>query len=221
MATPRERLHRHLHAHPQLYGSALAGLLAGCVAQGLGHPVTRALLGWNVAVWLFLALTLRVMLRADHAHMERAAKAREEGEGVILALVMAAVVASVAAIVVELASSKATHGAMDWGRLAFVGVTIAGSWLLLPVLFALNYAGRYYRAQPDGGLAFPGAGPDFHPDYLDFLYFSFTIGVAAQTADVAITSPQLRRLVLVQAVTSFAFNTAVLALTINTAAQFV
>ena len=58
---------------------------------------------------------------------------------------------------------------------------------------------------------------NFEPDYSDFLYFSFTIAVATQTADVAITNRSVRRLVLAQSVLSFVFNTAIVAFTINMA----
>jgi len=119
---------------------------------------------------------------------------------------------------VELAAAKAGGG--GWQHLAFAAITVVGSWLLLPVLFALDYASRYYRANPAGGLLFPDAAGNagFHADYVDFLYFAFTVAVALQTADIAIASRPMRRLVLLQALLSFAFNTAILALTVNIAA---
>ena len=95
-----------------------------------------------------------------------------------------------------------------------------GSWLLLPMLFGLTYASAYYGAEPDCGLAFPGATPKFEPDHTDFLYFSFTIAVTAQTSDVGVTSRAMRRLVLGQSVLSFVFNTTILAFAINAAASF-
>ena len=83
------------------------------------------------------------------------------------------------------------------------------------MVFTLNYASHYYRHRPPAGLRFPDDDPQFKPNYADFLYFSFTIAVAAQTADVVITSRPMRRLVLLQALLSFGFNTAILALAIN------
>ena len=64
-----------------------------------------------------------------------------------------------------------------------------------------------------GGLDFPGKR---EPDYMDFAYFAFTIGMTFQVSDVVITSRQLRQLVLVHGMLSFGFNTVILALTINT-----
>ena len=68
-------------------------------------------------------------------------------------------------------------------------------------------------------MKFPEPDEGFRPDYADFLYFSFTIAVASQTADVSITNRPMRRLVLLQSVLSFAFNTTILAFTINIAAS--
>ena len=101
--------------------------------------------------------------------------------------------------------------------MALALATVAGSWLLLPTVFALTYASAYYRPVHGSGLQFPGADETFKPGYGDFLYVSFTIVVAAQTADVSISTSVMRRLVLLQSLLSFAFNTAILAFTINIA----
>ncbi len=95
--------------------------------------------------------------------------------------------------------------------------TLAVSWWLMQVVFALHYAHAYYARDPEtgtdiGGLDFPGKGP---PDYWDFLHFAVVIGVAAQTADVAFTDRRLRRLGTGHSLIAFAFNTLIVALAIN------
>ena len=209
----------HLSTRPRLLIAAIVGLLAALLLPGIDHAVTRSLLGWNVGVWLYLVLVGALMLRADHEHLRRAAIAQAESAATVLTLVIVAAVASIVAIVIELAAAKQGphHG---WSHVLFALTTVAGSWMLLPTLFAMNYASVYYRSAPGSGLRFPG--PDeksFRPDYGDFLYFSFTIAVASQTADVSITSRSMRRLVLLQALLSFVFNTTILAFTINIAAS--
>ena len=99
------------------------------------------------------------------------------------------------------------------------GVTVALSWFVMQLVFALHYAHRYYSPDdlpgPRGraqGLKFPG-GED--PDYWDFLHFSVVIGTAAQTADIEFTSKPLRRIGTVHSLIAFTFNTVVLALSIN------
>ena len=209
----------HLRTRPRLFISAAAGIAAGVFAPGIGHLTTRALIGWNVGVWLFLALVGALMLRADHERMRRRAIAQAEGAAVVLVLVIVAAIASLVAIVIELAAVKATGARHALPHVAFTLVTVAGSWLLLPTLFALNYASLYYRTARGGGLNFPDADSGFKPDYVDFLYFSFTIAVASQTADVSISNRPMRRLVLLQSLLSFLFNTTILAFTINIAAS--
>jgi len=215
------RIRLHIQARPHLFTAVSAGVAAAALLQNPSWT-TRALFGWNAAVWLYLLLTLLKMFQADHQRMRRIAALQEEGEAVVLTLAIGAALASVAAIVGVLASARVSGHGVTWPHLAFAMVTVGGSWLLLPVLFALSYAGVYYRNAPPGGLVFPPNVDDHDaPDYLDFLYFSFTIAVAAQTADVAINSRRLRRMVLLQSLLAFAFNAAILALTINTAGSLI
>lgn len=205
---------------PRMTAACLAGAGAGWLAPATLHPVSRALVGWNVGVWLYLGLVAWMMFRADHHRLEKNAQLHSEGAAVVLLLVVGAVVASMVAILAELAHTP-SGTARDAGRLVFAGATVVGSWLLLPVEFTLQYASLYHRDDPEGGLRFPDSQPGFQPDYSDFLYFAFTIAVASQTADVAVSGRPLRRLVLLHSVLSFAFNTAILALSVNVAASLV
>ncbi|HEX8077935.1 MAG TPA: DUF1345 domain-containing protein, partial [Chthoniobacterales bacterium] len=100
-------------------------------------------------------------------------------------------------------------------------VAVVSSWMLVHTVFGLRYAHTYY-GDPDGptgpkshagGLEFPG---DREPDYMDFAYFSFVIGMTFQVSDVVITSRDFRKLALVHGMLSFGFNTVILALTLNT-----
>jgi uncharacterized membrane protein len=100
-------------------------------------------------------------------------------------------------------------------------IAVISSWMLVHTVFGLRYAHTYY-GDPDGpagpqphagGLEFPG---DRDPDYMDFAYFSFVIGMTFQVSDVQITSRDFRKLVLLHGMLSFGFNTVILALTINT-----
>ncbi len=209
----------HVSARPRLLIAAVVGLLAAVLVPGIDHAVTRSLLGWNVGVWLYLVLVGVLMLRADHEHLRRAAIAQSESAATVLTLVIVAAIASIVAIVIELAAAKQVTP-RGWSHVLFALATVAGSWMLLPTLFAMNYATLYYRGGDGCGLRFPEPEePGFRPDYADFLYFSFTIAVASQTADVLITSRSMRRLVLLQSVLSFAFNATILAFTINIAAS--
>ena len=214
-----KRVVRHLRSHPRLIGAVVIGTSAAILVPGVGSAVTRFLLGWNVGVWLFLLSMGLMMLRADHAHLRRTAIEQAEGAVTVLALVIVAAVVSFAAVAVELSAAKQPGAHYAATHVLFALATVLGSWLLLPTLFALNYASLYYRTAHGNGLKFPESDSAFKPDYADIMYFSFTIAVASQTADVSITSRPMRRLVLLQSVLSFVFNTTILAFTINIAAS--
>ena len=211
-------LFKHVATRPRMAFSAAVGILAAVAAPGIEHAVTRALLGWNVGVWLFLALAGTMMLRADHEHLRRIAIEHAEGAATVLALVIVAAVFSIVAIIFELSVAKGTGSSHALPHVLLALSTVSGSWLLLPTLFAMNYAGLHHTRDEGDGLKFP-EGKNFKPDYSDFLYFSFTIAVASQTSDVTVTTRSMRRLVLLQSVLSFVFNTTILAFTINIAAS--
>ncbi len=209
----------HLRAHPRLMLAGAVGVLAAFAAPGIANPVTRALLGWNVSVWLYLVLVAWVMTHAGPERVKQVAMAQAEGALAVLVIVTLAATVSLAAVVYELSIAKSPGSAQAWPRLLYVLATVVGSWLLVPTLFSLNYASLFYRKHEGEGLQFPDADKNFKPDYGDFLYFSFTIAVASQTSDVIVSTRAMRRLVLLQALLSFAFNTSILAFTINIAAS--
>lgn len=209
-----------IKARPHLSASAAVGIAVALLLP-TESLVTRLLLAWNVTVWSYLAQVSWVISRRDHHHLRRTAIAQSEGAAAVLATTIAAVIASLAAIALELAAVKGSALAHTWPHIVFALVTVCGSWLLLPTLFALTYASLFHRRAGGEGLRFPGPPDDDPPDYWDFLYFSFTIAVACQTADVSVCSTPMRRLVLLHAVLAFAFNTAILALMVNIAASLV
>jgi len=209
---------RLLRTRQRMVAAACVGTLCAALLPEARTAMTRALVGWNVGVWLYLALVAHLMAQADHHRMRRTAVAHAEGARTVLAVAVLAASISMVAIVVELSVVKGTAARAALPHVLFALSTVAGSWVLLPTLFTLNYASLFYLPKRGGGLKFPGEGPDFHPDYSDFAYFAFTIAVASQTSDVVVTSRSMRRLVLVQSVLSFVFNTTILALTINLAA---
>lgn len=195
-----------------------AGVLAFAILPGTLSLTIRSLMGWNVSVWLYLVLTSVMMVRADHEKLRQVAVAQAGAAVTVLGIAIVAAVASLAGIASELAQAKVPGTPYVFAHLLFAVATVAGSWTLVPTLFALTYASQYYEVAHGHGLKFPEASAAFKPDYGDFLYFAFTIAVASQTADVSITSQPMRRLVLLHSVMSFVFNAAVLAFTINVAA---
>jgi uncharacterized membrane protein len=208
----------HLRTHPRLFVAALAGTAAALLTPQVSSGVARALLGWNVGVWLYLVSISVMMWRADRGHLQRVASSQGESAIAVMIVVTMGAIVSFGALVLELVSAKQAGAVHALAPLLLVVATVIGSWLLVPTLFGLSYAALYYGAAPGKGLRFPTDDAAFEPDYADFLYFSFTIAVAAQTADVSISTRPMRRLTLLQSVLAFAFNTTILAFAINIAA---
>lgn len=217
------RLHySYWKSHPHFVVSSLVGIAAGLLAFDVVHLAARCLIGWNVGVWFYLAWTAWTMTHYGVDHLERIAKAQAEGASTVLAVVATGALASFGAVVVELAAAKSGGARHALPQVLLTISTVAASWTLVPTLFSLNYASVYHvTTAHDGGLRFPEEVPEFVPDYSDFLYFAFTIAVASQTSDVVITNRPMRRLVLLQSVLSFVFNTTVLAFAINIAASLI
>ena len=174
---------------------------------------TKLLIGWNIGVGLYLILAFYLMARSDVHRIRRRAALQDEGQLTMLALTVTAAAASLAAIFFELGTSGGT--ARQPIQLILATATIVLSWAFIHMMFALHYAHEYYgegRDHTTGGMTFPGSD---EPDYWDFTYFAFVIGMTFQVADVAITDKGLRRVALVQGVVAFFFNVVVLAFTIN------
>lgn len=203
----------------------LAGAVAGLVAGGLAWPfdgLARGLFGWCCAVAVYLLLAWRLAATCDAQRVRKRAQELDQPNLLILAVMLLAVAVSVVVIGMLL---KQVKDMSDLQRGLHVGlgvVALAASWLLIHTLFAFHYAHRYYQAEKtshsrDGaGLDFPGKA---EPDYFDFLYYSYVVGMTSQVSDVQVTSREMRRLTLLHGVLSFGFNMVVLALSINVVAS--
>jgi uncharacterized membrane protein len=177
---------------------------------------------------VLVAMTLLIGLR--HAlpdMMKRIAARQDAGKWTVLLLTLVAASASLVAIAGEV---PLIRSAGEFEKIVLIGLIIATivlSWTFIHTIFALHYAHDYYSSRSAGtangaplykGLAFPG---EAMPTYMDFAYFSFTIGMTFQVSDVQITDPAMRRLALMHGIISFFYATGILALTINMVAGLI
>jgi uncharacterized membrane protein len=214
----KSRFHRFLFARRRLLLTGLAGLVLLPILPSSIRPATRLLLAWDLTAAGYIAFALLMIFRSSKETCRVRASLYDQSDWVIMAVVIVSAGASFAAIFAELAAVKSGHAPPVIG-LVVTGVTVVLSWSFTHLLFTLHYANIYYRPHrhgPPGGLDFPG---EHAPDYRDFLYYSFVIGCACQTADVDTTSSEMRMVSLAHGVIAFAFNTAILALTINVGAS--
>lgn len=203
--------------HPRLILALLIGSAAIFALPDSWLWITRILAGWNIAVWLYLGLMAWLITHANHEMVRKTAEQEDEGAVAVLALMSISAIASLAAIILELAGAQKLPAAQRLLNYAFTGSTVLGSWGLVGTMFTIHYARMFYRAPANQRpLGFPNH--EENPNYWDFLYFSFTIAVAVQTSDVAVLNRPMRKAVLAQSLLSFLFNAAILGLSVNIAA---
>jgi uncharacterized membrane protein len=213
------RFIRIIHTRPRLFISIGVGLavIAILFAVTEWRDATKLLIGWDIGVGLYLVLAFTLMGRSDVHRLKRRAANQDEGNLAILFLTVAAAIASLGAIFAELGT--AAGQTRQPGQLILATATVVLSWAFIHSIFALHYAHEFYgegRDRQIGGMSFPD---DPEPDYWDFTYFAFTIGMCAQVSDVTVSSKSIRRTVLTHSIISFLFNAALLALTVNIAAS--
>jgi uncharacterized membrane protein len=217
MDQQRQLLHRFIRSRPHLSLAITLGAVVGSLLPGTHSPLTRALIGWNAAAWVYLFTMGWMMMRASPQKVRQVVGREDESAGMVLSTLTVGAVLSLSAIIFELSQVPELSEQQKVLHYGFTAMTVGGSWLLVGVLFCFHYAHLFYRAPANClPLRFPGDLQD--PDYWDFLYFSFTIAVAAQTSDVTVMTRGMRKLVLGHSVLAFFFNLAILGLSINIAA---
>ena len=197
-----------LRQRPVLLAAVAAGVAAGPLAALFVPASAAVLVGWCAAATVYVVVSLRSMSLATPEGMRRRAALLEEGKWAVLAASVAAAVASLGAVVVDLTAA--------WGSPALAAVTILLSWSFVHVLFAGHYAHDYWLA--GSGLEFPG---NERPDYAEFLYLAFVVGMTCQVSDVTTASAAMRRLVLLHGLVSFLFNAVIVGAAVNIAAGVV
>ena len=202
-----------MHARPRLLISIAIGIAVTLALSLSGwRSSTRIILGWDAGVALYLLLTCILMARSTIAGIREHAAQDDEGRVALLVLTVLAALASLGVIIAELGIGEG--GKRTGTQLALATVTIFLSWTFIHTIFALNYAHDYYgeHGAKRSGLKFPD---DADPDYWDFVYFSFVVGMTCQVSDVQVTGRLMRRLTLSHGIVAFLFNTVILALSIN------
>ena len=168
------------------------------------------LIAFDAAAVIFLASVVSVLDESPNQMRQRAAK-NDANRAALLAVTVLLSIIILFAVGTLITSKQALH----WQGLALIVGTLALTWVFANVVFALHYAHLYYLPGKEGdrgGLRIPHVEA---PDYWDFVYFSFTLGMTFQTSDIAITGRHIRRVVLGHTAAAFLFNIGVLAFVVN------
>ena len=192
--------------------SAVAGLATVAGLLGSWHVEAATVSGWIVTAAVYCLWTWLNIRRLDATGTESHATAEDPGRGATDFVLLAASVASLAGVGVLLAASSHQGGSAI--AEAGLGVLCVGaSWCLVHLLHVVRYARLYYGGDgPPGGIDF---NQDDDPDYRDFAYLSFTLGMTYQVSDTAITDRTIRHMVLRHTLLSYLLGAVVLASTVN------
>jgi uncharacterized membrane protein len=190
------------------------GVAAGLLLPNEHDWSVRAVAGWDVGAMVHLVFIWWLIWTSNPQETQCRAAAADPGRTAVWLLVTAASFFSLFAGIFVLRLARSCPVERGSLLVALCIGAIVTSWALTHTAYTLRYAHLYYRDddEGEGGLTFPG---DRKPDDLDFAYFAFTIGMCFQVSDVTITSPQIRRAALSQALLSFTYNTVIVAMVLN------
>ena len=192
--------------------SAIAGIVGGFASFALGFKPTAILVGWDVGTLVYVVWAIATTFRLNADDTEGLASSEEPGRlGVDLGMI-AASVASLGAVGMTLIEAGKAQGSDKTVLVVTSVVSVLLSWLLVHTIYTLIYARLYYD-EPKGGIDFNQ--DDFKPDYQDFAYLGFTVGMTYQVSDTQISDRRIRRAILHQALLSYLFGTVIVATTIN------
>ena len=211
---------KNCDAHHRLFIAAAVALVVALVTTGRLRVPVQVVVVWDSFSVCVLVLAWIHIATAEALQSVRSAKLQDSSRTLIFLVVVIAACVSLFAVAYLVSTAKDLPKKAATGHVLLALMTVAASWLLIHTVFALRYAHAFYGDPEDhevkswaGGLEFPDENA---PSYLDFAYFSFVIGMTCQVSDVQITDHGLRFQALLHGLLSFAFNTIILALTINT-----
>jgi uncharacterized membrane protein len=207
-----------LDSRERLLIAAALGIAAGATTAFFGSWQLAVLVGWDAtaafivgSVWTFIPVL-------DSAATERVAIREDDSRALVNVVMVAACLISLIGVLLGLARAREQDGAAA-AVLTIVAVfTVFLSWFTVHTLFVLRYAHLYF-SDSSGGIDFPGT--DEAPDYLDFMYVSFTVGMTFQVSDTGIRQRPLRRAVIRHALLSYVFGTVIVGIVINVLGGFV
>ena len=207
-------------ARHRLALALVAGAAVFLASRGYVRFWSAGIAAWNAFAFVILALDWLTILTTPQRKIRERAQQEDLSRLFIFLFVVSAACAALFAVGFLVRVHKNQTGGHFIVHLLLTLATVISSWTLLQTVFSFRYAHAFYgdsgepgAARHAGGLIFPGNRP---PDYFDFAYFSFVVGMTCQVSDVQITSRRMRRLTLIHSVLAFGFNTIILALLINT-----
>jgi uncharacterized membrane protein len=209
-----------LDAHHKFYISFVAALIIFAISYAKISASTQFIITWTGFAFILTSLSWSTIISVHPLEMKKLAKLQDSNRTLIFVFVLSAALVCLFVVVLLLRSTQHLSGIHLTLHIVLSVAAVISSWALVHTLFVFRYAHLYYESAADGkapdqyeeGLEFP---KEKEPDYIDFAYFSFVIGMTFQVSDVEISSKRIRRLTLIHSLIAFAFNTVIVALSIN------
>jgi uncharacterized membrane protein len=212
-------MNKLMRNHRRLWISVAAGCATFFFLPEQWSTSSRVLVCWDCGVALFLVLVFSWMVRLTAEQICMRYIEEDDSAPIILVAVTIAALLSLVAIIEPLVTIKGLTGMQRAWHFALSAVTLLNSWVLVPTMFTTHYADMFYSGS-DGHrpLHFPDTP---QPVFWDFVYFSFTIAAACQTADVSTLNARARKTVVAHTIISFLFNASILGFAINVTAGII
>jgi uncharacterized membrane protein len=194
--------------------SAAIGLVVGLAVALVAPWQLAVLVGWDLVAALLVG---RVWIRLHHFTPQQTlelATREDDSRRSSEILVLGAAVASLGGAAAALLKAHQMDAPWEAILTGAAVLTVALSWALVHTVFALRYAHQYYTPDSEGHIDFK-SGPEYQPDYGDFAYVAFTIGMTFQVSDTDVGSRLTRRTVLKHALLAYLFGAVIVALMVN------
>jgi len=206
--------HRSLGWHaPALQRAVIVACLGVLVAVVLLRFVTMELAvvgGWDAAALAYLTTIWPIIIKVDGPHAEQIATREDQTRGSAAVLLVGASVASLLGVGSALSLAGRVSGPQQVALIGLALLTVMLSWAVVNTVYTLRYADLHFRSTAEG-IAFSDTAGQARPDYRDFAYVAFTIGMTYQVSDTAIRDPRIRRSVLSHALLSYLFGVVIVA----------
>jgi uncharacterized membrane protein len=207
---------KFFHHHLRILSSAAAAIVLYFVLPHEWVWLTRLLVSWNAGVLLFLVLACKLMFSLNAEQLIKKYEEEDEAAPLILVISIVGAILTMASIVAFLSGLRDADKGL---HIALAALTVIDTWVLIPTMFTLHFADMFFSVGPkDRPLRFPDTK---EPVFWDFVYFSFTISAACQTADVSTAQGTIRKVVIAHSVLSFFFNASILGFAINVTAGLI
>jgi uncharacterized membrane protein len=198
----------------RLIVAAVVGVAVAVVVSWFVRVELAVLVVWDATALVFLASVWPTIASVDGAQTEQLATREDLSREIARLVLLVASSASVVAVVLAISRARHEVGADKWTLVGIAAVTVVVSWTAVNTVFLLRYADLYYGTSP-GGVDFASVVQHDQPDYRDFAYLAFTIGMCYQVSDTTLRARSVRRTVITHALMSYVFGVVIIATGVN------